>query len=134
MSPDGASVDAALEVLKWLPAEQAPSSLASLCALCPGLTEELLAAADPPLVVDHDPGAGGGGWPPPGRPFLRCDFSRDADSWRSPWTGAYFPPLADGAQPSPALRVRPPRRRPGPRTRLPAPPIQPKGRPFLTFE
>ena len=41
------------------------------------------------------------------REFLLCDFNRDADSYRSPWSNSYFPPLEDGTTPPEALRVRP---------------------------
>lgn len=94
-------LEAALELLRLLPPDAAASNVAAICELCPHVTEPLLSAVDTPLVVEHDGGAG-----PAGRSFLRCDFSRDADSYRSPWTSAYFPPLPDGAQPSAALRVR----------------------------
>jgi capping protein beta len=43
-----------------------------------------------------------------GREFLLCDFNRDADSYRSPWSNSYFPPLEDGTTPPEALRVRTP--------------------------
>lgn len=38
------------------------------------------------------------------KPFLLCDYNRDGDSYRSPWSNTYFPPLEDGILPSPALR------------------------------
>ena len=36
--------------------------------------------------------------------FLLCDYNRDGDSYRSPWSNTYFPPLEDGILPSKALR------------------------------
>ena len=39
--------------------------------------------------------------------FLRnpsLDFCRDGDSYRSPWTSQYFPPMEDGIQPPEELR------------------------------
>lgn len=41
-----------------------------------------------------------------GKEFLLCDYNRDADSYRSPWSNSYFPALDDGAKPPEALRVR----------------------------
>ena len=38
------------------------------------------------------------------KPFLLCDYNRDGDSYRSPWSNTYFPPLDDGILPSKALR------------------------------
>lgn len=39
-----------------------------------------------------------------GKDYLLCDYNRDGDSYRSPWTNAYDPPLDDGAMPSERLR------------------------------
>jgi len=39
-----------------------------------------------------------------GKDYLLCDYNRDGDSYRSPWTNAYDPPLDDGAMPSDRLR------------------------------
>lgn len=33
-----------------------------------------------------------------------CDYNRDGDSYRSPWSSNYDPPLSDGQQPSANLR------------------------------
>ena len=27
--------------------------------------------------------------------FLQCDYNRDGDSFRSPWTNNYYPPIED---------------------------------------
>ena len=39
-----------------------------------------------------------------GKPFLLSDYNRDGDSYRSPWTNEYYPPLEDGFKPSEKLR------------------------------
>ena len=39
-----------------------------------------------------------------GKDYLLCDYNRDGDSYRSPWTNSYDPPLDDGAMPSERLR------------------------------
>lgn len=36
--------------------------------------------------------------------YLTCDYNRDGDSYRSPWSGEYEPELSDGATPSEELR------------------------------
>lgn len=28
-----------------------------------------------------------------GKPFLKSEYNRDGDSYRSPWTNKYFPPI-----------------------------------------
>jgi capping protein beta len=39
-----------------------------------------------------------------GKDYLLCDYNRDGDSYRSPWSNKYDPPLSDGAVPSDRLR------------------------------
>merc|ERR1719431_2305231 len=39
-----------------------------------------------------------------GKDYLLCDYNRDGDSYRSPWSNQYEPPLDDGAMPSERLR------------------------------
>uniref|UniRef100_A0A7N0VKR0 F-actin-capping protein subunit beta n=1 Tax=Kalanchoe fedtschenkoi TaxID=63787 RepID=A0A7N0VKR0_KALFE len=39
-----------------------------------------------------------------GKEFIVCEYNRDADSYRSPWSNKYHPPLKDGTCPSPELR------------------------------
>ena len=36
--------------------------------------------------------------------YLCCDYNRDGDSYRSPWSGEYNPPNPDGNRPPPGLR------------------------------
>ncbi|KAI3979158.1 hypothetical protein MKX01_016983 [Papaver californicum] len=39
-----------------------------------------------------------------GNEFIMCEYNRDADSYRSPWSNKYHPTLEDGQQPSATLR------------------------------
>ncbi|RVW94913.1 putative F-actin-capping protein subunit beta [Vitis vinifera] len=39
-----------------------------------------------------------------GKEFILCEYNRDADSYRSPWSNKYHPPLEDGPYPSSELR------------------------------
>ena len=42
-----------------------------------------------------------------GRDYLLCDYNRDGDSWRSPWSNEFEPPIADEEEgPKPSDRVR----------------------------
>jgi capping protein beta len=36
--------------------------------------------------------------------FLKCEYNRDGDSYRSPVSNKYFPSISDGRYPSPVLR------------------------------
>jgi len=89
-------LDCALALMRRLPPSQIEDNLAGLIDLVPDLTEQLLSAVDQPLKIAHDPLAK--------RDYLLCDYNRDGDSYRSPWSNKYDPPLEDGAAPSGELR------------------------------
>lgn len=88
--------DAALDLMRRMPPSQIEDNLAGLIDLVPDLTEHLLSAVDQPLKIAHDHASK--------RDYLLCDYNRDGDSYRSPWSNAYDPPLSDGAVPSRELR------------------------------
>lgn len=89
-------MDIVLDLLRRLPPQRIASNLDTLVALCPDLAEELYSSVDQPLQVRADTKAG--------REYLACDYNRDGDSYRSPWTNDYDPPLPDGTIPSAHLR------------------------------
>lgn len=89
-------LDSALDLMRRLPPTQVEDNLAGLLDLVPNLTEDLLAAVDQPLKIAHDPVSK--------RDYLLCDYNRDGDSYRSPWSNKYDPPLDDGNTPSAELR------------------------------
>jgi len=64
--------------------------------LVPNLCEDLLSAIDQPLKVARDKSVG--------KDYLLCDYNRDGDSYRSPWSNVYDPPFDEGIQPSDRLR------------------------------
>jgi len=90
-------LDCALDLMRRLPPAKIEDNLAGLIDLVPELVEDLLSAVDQPLKIAHDAGAK--------RDYLLCDYNRDGDSYRSPWSNSYDPPLGDGgALPSGQLR------------------------------
>lgn len=89
-------LDCALDLMRRMPPAQIEENLANLIDLVPDLTEHLLSAVDQPLKIATDTTAK--------RDYLLCDYNRDGDSYRSPWTNRYDPPLDDGALPSKGLR------------------------------
>jgi len=89
-------LDCALDLMRRMPPSQIEDNLANLIDLVPDLTEHLLSAVDQPLKIATDQTAK--------RDYLLCDYNRDGDSYRSPWTNRYDPPLDDGALPSKQLR------------------------------
>jgi len=89
-------LDFALDLVRRLPPDQIEENLAGLLDLCPQLTEELLSSVDQPLKIAYDKAGK--------RDYLLCDYNRDGDSYRSPWSNQYDPPLNDGVVPSKDLR------------------------------
>lgn len=65
-------------------AAQIEDNLYDLLDVAPDLTEDLLGSVDQPLKTCLDPEAG--------REFLLCDYNRDADFYRSPYTNKYYDP------------------------------------------
>jgi capping protein beta len=38
--------------------------------------------------------------------FIKCDYNRDGDSYRSPWSNQFFPEIDDGFMPPDSLRAQ----------------------------
>uniref|UniRef100_A0A8H7NCQ5 F-actin-capping protein subunit beta n=1 Tax=Bionectria ochroleuca TaxID=29856 RepID=A0A8H7NCQ5_BIOOC len=77
--------DSALDLLRRLNPKHTSEHLNSIISLAPDLTEDLLASVDQPLTVKRCKDTG--------REFLLCDYNRDGDSYRSPWSNKFDPPL-----------------------------------------
>lgn len=80
--------DSALDLLRRLNPKHTTSHLNNLISLAPDLTEDLLSSVDQPLAVRRCRQTG--------REYLLCDYNRDGDSYRSPWSNEFDPPLAGG--------------------------------------
>jgi len=89
-------LDCALDLMRRLPPQQIEKNLSDLIDLVPDLCEDLLSSVDQPLKIARDKQVG--------KDYLLCDYNRDGDSYRSPWSNQYEPPLDDGAMPSERLR------------------------------
>ncbi|KAL2632753.1 hypothetical protein R1flu_004232 [Riccia fluitans] len=89
-------MDAAMDLMRRMPPVEAENALLSLVELLPHHSQDLLSRVDQPLKVAIDKECD--------KEFLLCDYNRDGDSYRSPWSSVYYPPLEDGAQPSENLR------------------------------
>ncbi|TGJ80381.1 hypothetical protein E0Z10_g8382 [Xylaria hypoxylon] len=79
--------DSALDLLRRLNPKHTSEHLNALIALAPDLTEDLLSSVDQPLAVRRCRQSG--------RDYLLCDYNRDGDSYRSPWSNEFDPPLQD---------------------------------------
>jgi len=85
----------ALNLMRRMPPAFVENSLAGLLELVPQLTDDLLANVDQPLKVEKDSS---------GREFVKCDYNRDGDSYRSPWNNQYTPAAEDVLYPPKRLR------------------------------
>ncbi|KAK4464140.1 F-actin-capping protein subunit beta [Cladorrhinum samala] len=77
--------DSALDLLRRLNPKHTTDHLNNIISLAPDLTEDLLSSVDQPLTVRRCKQTG--------RDYLLCDYNRDGDSYRSPWSNQFDPPL-----------------------------------------
>ncbi|EPE06790.1 f-actin capping protein beta subunit [Ophiostoma piceae UAMH 11346] len=79
--------DSALDLLRRLNPKHTAEHLNNIIQLAPDLTEDLLSSVDQPLTVRRCKQTG--------RDYLLCDYNRDGDSYRSPWSNLFDPPLEE---------------------------------------
>ncbi len=87
------------DLLRRLNPTHTATNLTHICALAPSLTEDLLTSVDQPLSTRRCTQTG--------RDYLLCDYNRDGDSHRSPWSNAFEPGLEageEGTKPSEKVR------------------------------
>lgn len=89
-------LNSALNLMRRMPPSSVENSLAGLLELVPDLTDDLLTHVDQPLKVEKDEKTG--------KTYVLCDYNRDGDSYRSPWSNEYYPAVDDGFKPSKELR------------------------------
>ncbi|KAL7715344.1 F-actin-capping protein subunit beta [Entamoeba marina] len=89
-------IEFALDLMRRLPPQKVEDNLQKLLDLCPDLTDDLLATIDQTLKIVEDTKEK--------KSFLICDYCRDGDSYRSPFSNTYFPPFPEGDLPSDELR------------------------------
>lgn len=91
--------DAALDLLRRLDPKNITKNLQNIIRLNPDLAEDLLSSVDIPLDVARDEENG--------KKYLTCDYNRDLDSYRSPWSNKYYPKLDDEDEsPFPSDKLR----------------------------
>jgi len=89
-------VDSMLDLMRRLPPTRLEENVTALVNICPDYADDLLGSVDQPLKLKTDRATG--------REYLACDYNRDGESYRSPWSNEYDPPLDDGTVPTPKLR------------------------------
>ncbi|KAL8842537.1 MAG: hypothetical protein Q9170_000491 [Blastenia crenularia] len=88
--------DSALDLLRRLPPHSTSANLHRICTLAPDLTEDLLSSVDQPLQTRQCKKTK--------RDYLLCDYNRDGDSYRSPWSNEFEPEVEDAEMPSERVR------------------------------
>jgi len=82
------AVNSCLNILRRTPVKETEQNVAALATLLSdeeGM-EDLFQRVDSPLKIASDPSA-------KGKKYLLIDHSRDGESYRSPWSNEYFPPI-----------------------------------------
>ncbi|RFU36066.1 hypothetical protein B7463_g278, partial [Scytalidium lignicola] len=94
--------DSALDLLRRLDPKHTSIHLNGILSLVPDITEELLSSVDQPLTISRCRKTG--------RDYLLCDYNRDGDAYRSPWSGEFEIPgsgvVEDAPDGAPNERVR----------------------------
>jgi len=80
-------VKTCLNLMRRMPPSDVADNLDRLISLRPEAEDELLQRVDLPLEVGKDTKTG--------KHFIQCDYNRDGDSYRSPWSNEYFPKIDD---------------------------------------
>ena len=88
------------DLLRRLPPSQTQQNLNGIISLRPELEEDLLSSVDVALTAKRCAKSG--------RDYLCCDYNRDGNSYRSPWSNEFEPPIEpdDAADLVPHGRVR----------------------------
>ncbi|OJZ92522.1 hypothetical protein ASPFODRAFT_120451 [Aspergillus luchuensis CBS 106.47] len=89
-------IPASRDLLRRLNPRDTKQNLQAITSIVPDLTEDLLSSVDQPLEIRKCPKTD--------RDYLLCDYNRDGDSYRSPWSNEFDPPLEDGTVPSERVR------------------------------
>ncbi|GAB2277790.1 hypothetical protein Dimus_012494 [Dionaea muscipula] len=89
-------MEAAMGLMRRMHPKHVETALSALLSLMPDHSSDLLSQVDQPLQVLYDADCG--------KDFILCEYNRDADSYRSPWSNKYHPPLDEGIFPSLELR------------------------------
>ena len=89
-------INSALNIMRRMPPSKIKFNVSGLLNLMVDETDEILQRVDQPLTSAKDKKTG--------KLYLLCDYNRDGDSYRSPWSNEFEPPLADGFKPSDRLR------------------------------
>lgn len=98
--------DASLELLRRLDPKEVTNNVSAICTLLQDsndaegqeLAQDFLSSVDTPLQVSVCGKTK--------KQFLCCDYNRDGDLFRSPFSNEYYPPTGDDESPYPSAALR----------------------------
>ena len=79
-----------MDLLRHVPPKDVEDRMFDIMAINEDLTDDLLTTVDVPLKLEEDTETH--------QNFIKCDYNRDGDSYRSPFSNKYFPPIDDGQE------------------------------------
>jgi len=84
---NSAIMNASMNLMRRLPPQDVPKNLGAISELIDDedLRDDVQVKTDQPLDVGMDDKEG--------KEFLKCEYNKDGDSYRSPWSNQYYPPL-----------------------------------------
>lgn len=97
MASYSSPVTAAFDLLRHVPPKDTEDRMFDIFELNEELTDELISSVDIPLKIETDPETH--------QDYIKCDYNRDGDSYRSPFSNQYYPPIDDGQQIPAKLRA-----------------------------
>eukprot|EP00477_Mikrocytos_mackini_P000324 GAHX01000344.1.p1 GENE.GAHX01000344.1~~GAHX01000344.1.p1 ORF type:complete len:300 (-),score=59.00 GAHX01000344.1:49-948(-) len=90
-------IKSCLNIVRRVSPENPDSNIKALISIAPDMEDELLQRIDKPLETGTDE---------IGNPYVKCEYNRDGQSHRSPYTNKYSPPIEDSDfYPSDKLRA-----------------------------
>jgi capping protein beta len=95
MSKRASPEEAGRDLVRHTDPREVEDHIYEVIKLNPATTDDILTQIDVPLKTAADSG---------GQQYVLCDYNRDSDSYRSPFTNAYLPPLSKGIVPPDDLR------------------------------
>jgi capping protein (actin filament) muscle Z-line, beta len=80
-------MNASMNLMRRLPPKSVPENLNHLCELIEDeeLKEDVHVKTDQPIGVAFDEKEK--------KEFLKCEYNKDNESYRSPWSNTFFPPI-----------------------------------------
>eukprot|EP00792_Barthelona_sp_PAP020_P006226 TRINITY_DN2936_c0_g1_i1.p1 TRINITY_DN2936_c0_g1~~TRINITY_DN2936_c0_g1_i1.p1 ORF type:complete len:284 (+),score=80.82 TRINITY_DN2936_c0_g1_i1:30-854(+) len=86
-----AKLNVAIDILNRMNPKNIKDDMFRLIELLPELSTQILENVQLPLEIEQDTSSN--------FPFIKCDFNRFEDSWRSPFSNDYFPNHVSGPKP-----------------------------------